>query len=210
METLHESEIDLGTHGPVLVDFVRDFNVLLCSYKELGAVERTSLGEHLFKIGAQIKGGKRFWTKTDVEAIIQWKKLQPLQRRIEQGSAGLEQQLRFALMTDNEDRVGALCRIQGFGPVLACAVLTLTWPETYGILDNASWHALGVLGFDLPPKAYSGGGFTVAEAVQYQYIVRTLARITSALPVDVADALHAFYMTRNRTRNSRSDRIAAA
>ena len=67
METLHESEIDLGSHSPVLVDFVRDFNVLLWSYKELEAVERTSLGEHLFNIGTQIKGGKRFWTKTDVE-----------------------------------------------------------------------------------------------------------------------------------------------
>ena len=57
-----------------------------------------------------------------MNAIIQWEKLQPLQRRIEQGSAELEKQLGIALMADKEDPVGALCRIPGFGPVLACAV----------------------------------------------------------------------------------------
>ena len=59
MEPPHVSEIDLGSHNPVLVDFVRDF-ALLCLYKELEAVERTSLSEHLFKIGTQVKEGRRF------------------------------------------------------------------------------------------------------------------------------------------------------
>lgn len=205
MEPPHVSGIDLGSYGPAIVDFVRDFDALVCQYRELEAVERTSLSEHLFKIGTQVKEGKRIWTKTDVDSIIRWKKLQPLRRRIEQGSVEIEKQLGIALMQpDNEDRVGALCRIPGFGPVLACAVLTLTWPETYGILDNTSWHALGVLGFDLPPKPYSGGGFTVAEALQYQDIIRTLGRLTSAFPVQVADAVHAFYKTRNGTRNLHS------
>lgn len=200
MELPHVSEIDLGSYNPVLVDFVRDFDALLCLYKELETVERTSLSEHLFKIGTQVKEGRRFWTKSDVNVIIQWKKLQPLRKRIEQGSVELQKQLSIALMQPgNEDRVSALCRIPGFGPVLACAVLTLTWPETYGILDNTSWHALGLLGFELPSKPYSGGGFTVAEALQYQDIIRTLGRIAGASPVQVADAVHAFYKTRNGT-----------
>ena len=200
MELPHVSEIDLGSYNPVLVDFVRDFDALLCLYKELETVERTSLSEHLFKIGTQVKEGRKFWTKSDVNAIIQWKKLQPLRKRIEEGSVELQKQLSIALMQPgNEDRVSALCRIPGFGPVLACAVLTLTWPETYGILDNTSWHALGLLGFELPSKPYSGGGFTVAEALQYQDIIRTLGRIAGASPVQVADAVHAFYKTRNGT-----------
>ena len=90
MEPPHVSGIDLGSYGPVLVDFVRDFDALVCLYRELEAVERTSLSEHLFKVGTQVKEGNRFWTKTDVNAIIQWKKLQPLRRRIEQGSVELE------------------------------------------------------------------------------------------------------------------------
>ena len=38
MEPPHESEIDLGSYSPVLVDFVRDFDALLCLYKELEAL----------------------------------------------------------------------------------------------------------------------------------------------------------------------------
>jgi hypothetical protein len=205
VETPHITGMDLESPSPVFVDFVRDFDTLLCYHRELEAVERTSLSEHLFKVGTQVREGNRLWTKTDVNAIIQWKRLQPLRRRIQQSSNELEKQLGVALMQRNdEDRVSALCRIPGFGPVLACAVLTLTWPETYGILDNPSWHALELLGFNLPPKPYSGGGFTVAEALQYQDIIRRLGRITGALPVQVADAVHAFYKTRNGTRNLHS------
>jgi hypothetical protein len=90
VETRHIAVFDPESHSPVLVDFVRDFGALLCLSKELDAVERTSLSEHLFKVGTQVKEGKSFWTKTGMNAIIQWKKLQPLRRRIEQGSVELE------------------------------------------------------------------------------------------------------------------------
>lgn len=187
------SELDLGNDNPAFVDFVRNFDALLCLHKELEAIEQTSLGEYLFKVGTQVREGSRLWTKADVNGIMQWKNLQPLRRRIEQGSVDLEKRLNSALMQpDNDYRVSALCRIPGFGPVLACTVLTLTWPGTYGSLDNPSWHALGLLGFDLPPKPYSGGGYAVAEALHYQDTIRAIARITNALPAQVADALHAF------------------
>jgi len=195
METPHFAKIDRGSPSPALVDFVKEFNTFLGYHKEH---EQASLSEYLFKVGTQVKEGKKTWTKSDLNAIIQWRKLQPLRRRIEQGSVNLEKQLHVALtQPEHEDRLTTMCRIPGFGPVLACAVLTLTWPETYGILGNPSWRALRVLGFDLPSKPYSGGGFTVAEALQYQDILKTLGRMTTALPVQVADALHAFYKIRD-------------
>ncbi|MGA3406560.1 MAG: hypothetical protein ABSD49_12580 [Candidatus Bathyarchaeia archaeon] len=193
MATPHFAKIDRGSLSSVLVDFVKEFNTFLGYHEELEG-EEASLSEYLFKVGTQVKEGKETWTKSDLNDILRWRKLQPLRRRIEQGSVNLEKQLRFALtQPEHEDRLTTMCRIPGFGPVLACAVLTLTWPETYGILGNPSWRALRVLGFDLPSKPYSGGGFTVAEALQYQDILKTLGRMTTALPVQVADALHAFY-----------------
>lgn len=195
METLDTT--NRGGPSPGLADFVREFDTLLDYHKESES-ERTSLSEYLFKVGTQVREGDRIWTKADLNTIIEWKKLQPLRRRIQGGSIELEKQLDIALKQRNdEDRVSSLCRISGFGPVLACALLTLTWPESYGALDNPSWQALGRLGFGLPPKPYSGGGFTVAEALKYQRILRFLGRITSALPVHVADALNAFYKIRN-------------
>jgi len=198
-QRISASQIGLGTLGPVLTDFVRDFEALLRTSKETEAHERT-LADRLFRLGSEVRKGKRLWAKSDVNAIIRWKKLQPLRRRIEQASTEPEKQLALALaQPEDEDRLRILCRIPGFGPVLACAVLTLTWPESYGILDNPSWRALGVLGFDLPPRPYSGGGFSVADALQYQQILRIIGRATSKPPVQVATALSAFSRARNRT-----------
>jgi len=134
LETPHFAKIDPGNPGSVLVDFVKEFNTFLDFHKEH---ETASLSEYLFKVGTRVKDGKGTWTKSDLNAIMQWRKLQPLRRRIEQGSADLEKQLRIALrQPEHEDRITTMCRIPGFGPVLACAVLTLTWPETYGILHG--------------------------------------------------------------------------
>jgi hypothetical protein len=202
LEMQQVSELDLESRSPVFVDFVRDFDALLYLHRELEAMRRSSLGEHLHKVGAEVRGGSGFWTKADVNGIMQWRNLQSLRRRIEQSSVDLEKRLNSALMEPDIDyRINALCRIPGVGPVLACAVLTLTWPETYGCLDNPSWHALRLLGFDLPPKPYSGGGFSVAEALHYQDIIRAITRITNALPSQVADALHAFDKARNGKGN---------
>gem|GEM_PF-4430061 len=41
VETPHEPEIDLGSLGAVSVDFVRNFNELLCSHKEGWVLEDT-------------------------------------------------------------------------------------------------------------------------------------------------------------------------
>lgn len=201
MERHYGAAIDVESFGGV-IDFVRDFDSLLSLHRELETTQQTPLGQRLFKIGAQVKQGTKCWTRSDVNDIIRWKKLQPLRRRIEEGSVDLDKRLSMALEQRNEeDRVNELCRIPGFGPALASAVLALTFPETYGMLDNPSWHALRLLGFDLKPKPYSGGGYTVAEALEYERIIRTLGRSRGASPVEVADALHTFYKTISRVKS---------
>jgi hypothetical protein len=199
-QRISASQIGLGHLSPVLTAFVRDCEALLQSSTE--AHERT-LANRLFSLGSEIREGKRSWTKSDINTIIQWKKLQPLRRRIEQASTEPEKQIALALaQSQDEDRLGILCRIPGFGPVLACAVLTLTWPESYGILNNPSWRALALLGFELPPRPYSGGGFTVAEALRYQKIIRALGRMMGKSPDQVANALYSLHRVRNRNLRS--------
>jgi hypothetical protein len=191
--------------SPIVADFLRGFDKYLCLYEELQSAGQYALREYLFDLGREIKAGKKSWTEADVNRIVRWKRLHPLWRRIKQGSADLETCLSVALIqANNEDRVGAMCEIPGFGPVLACALLTLTWPESYGILDNPAWTALRLLKFDLPLRPYSGGGFSVADAEQYQAIIRTLGRARRRLPVQVANALHAFGKTRNGSKHSPS------
>jgi hypothetical protein len=188
MATCYTTEIQLDN----VDDFIRNFNALLRSHKENQQTHRATLGENLVKIGCQVRQGNRQWTSSDVNVIIRWRSLQPLRRRIEQGSVDLEKRLAAAIkQTNDEDRMNELCRIPGFGPVLASTILALTFPEAYGVLDNASWRVLQNLGFDLSSKPYSGGGYTLSEVLKYQYLLRTLGRMTHALPAEVADALRA-------------------
>jgi hypothetical protein len=56
METPHFVRIDPGNPSPVLVDFVKEFNMFLDYHKEH---EQASLSEYLFKVGTQVKEGKR-------------------------------------------------------------------------------------------------------------------------------------------------------
>ncbi len=70
------------------------------------------------------------WTKHDLLDIIAWKRLQALRKWITENERELERHLNKILkIEDDEWRIESLCRGSGFGPVLASAILTLTWPE---------------------------------------------------------------------------------
>jgi len=188
--------------SPIVTDFIRDFDEYLCLYEERQSERQTALAGYLFDLGREVKAGTKSWTEADISRIIQWKRLYPLWRRIKKDSAHLEEYLSDGLtQADGKDRMRAICGIPGFGPVLACALLTLTWPDLYGMLDNSAWRALRLLEFDIPLRPYSGGGFSVTDAEQYQAIIRTLGRVRRKLPVQVANALHAFGNTRNPSSN---------
>lgn len=96
METYYTADIRLeNVEG--LVEFVRDFDTFLSLHRELEANQPDSVAAHLFKVGSQVRQGNRGWTRADVNDIIRWKKLQPLRRRIEEGSANLEKRMRCAV-----------------------------------------------------------------------------------------------------------------
>jgi hypothetical protein len=158
-----------------------------------------ALTNHLCRVGRQVRNVERLWTKLDLIDVIRWKRLHPLRKRITQSAPELEQRLNEALTTgDGEDRVEALCGMQGFGPVLASAILTLTWPETYGFMDYHSWTALRALSFDVSDRQFSGGGFTISEYLHFLTIIRQLADQVGSSPAQIADALYAHDNVRRR------------
>jgi len=160
-----------------------------------------ALTHHLYLVGKQVRNCERAWTKIDLIDIIRWRRLHPLARRITLSASELERLLNEALTrNDGDDRVEALCEIRGFGPVLASAILTLTWPDKYGFLTYHSWTALWVLGFDVSEKGFSGGGFTVPECSRFLRIIRQLANQAAASPALTADALYVFDSMRRKHR----------
>ena len=184
----------------LLEGFLQDLSKYSATYRQLDY--EPALTDHLYVVGKRVRNGEQTWTKLDLMDVIRWKRLHSLGKRISQSAPELEQSLNEALTAgDGEDRVGALCRMQGFGPVLASAILTLTWPDSYGFLDYHSWAALRALGFDVSERQFSGGGFTVSEFLRFLKMVRQLADQAGSSPAQIADSLYAFdYVNRKHKR----------
>jgi len=125
--------------------------------------------------------------------IIAWKRLHALRKWITENERELERHLNKILkVEDDEGRIESLCSGSGFGPVLASAILTLTWPEEYGFLDYHSWKALRSLGFDLTRRQFNGGSFSIQEYLRFLEITRWLSKQVDSSLARVADALYAF------------------
>jgi hypothetical protein len=153
-------------------------------------MDRSVLVSRLLDTGKGVRVGVKSWGKSDLETIIHWKHMQPLMARIE--ASNIESRLADAFrVKDGEERIEDLCSIPGVGPALASILLALTCPEEYAPLDSHAWKALCRLGFDLPSKPFSGGGYTIPELMRYLGFIRNLADEVKASPWAIAKALHA-------------------
>ena len=183
--------------APLLEEFLRN----LSKYSQIYAqIDRDpALTSHLFLVGKRVRNHERIWTKLDLVDVIRWRRLHSLAKRITPSAAEIEQLLNEALTaSDGDDKVQALCEIKGFGPVLASAISTLTWPDSYGLLDYHTWTAIRSLGFDVSERQFSGGGFTVPEYAHFLAIIRELAQHAESSPAQTTDALYAFDNARRR------------
>jgi hypothetical protein len=198
---LREFEAIPSVKMHMLEDFTQNLNEYWGIYMQLD--HDPALTNHLYRVGKRIKNGELLWTKLDLMDVIRWKRLHPLMKRITQSAPELEQRLNDALTTgDGGDRVEALCGMQGFGPVLASAILTLTWPETYGFIGYHSWTALGALGFDVSGRPFSGGGYTIPEYLRFLMIIQQLAGQVGSSPAQIADALYAYDNVRRKSKRT--------
>jgi predicted helicase len=120
---------------------VRDFEALLRTSKETEAHERT-LADRLFRLGSEVREGKRSWAKSDVNAIIRWKKLQPLRRRIEQASTdglGLNEPRIIAEVKHRQGQMGTE-KVRSFITVLRSGFKGL-YVSTGGFTKEARYEA---------------------------------------------------------------------
>jgi len=189
-------------------DFLWDFDTYRTLYEQLETRKRHPLASHLQDVRKEVNQGIRSWTKSDLEDIVRWKRVQRLIPRIE-NAPDIEEGLEHAFgIQDEQARIEALCRIPGVGPVLASAILTFTSPEIYGLLDCHAWNALRFLGFQLKEKRASSGAFTIPELLAFLRIIRKLAKKKTTTPSEVHKALYALEKVRTNKRWSRQRRKA--
>lgn len=185
---------------PSLSEFLGDFDVHRRVYESLQTPTELELSDSLMQVGKQVRHGSKHWTRSDLADIARWKRLHPLMPRILRRAPDIDDLLARGLRNKREeDKIDALCRIPGLGPVLASAILMFTYPEDYGNVDYHTWNALRRLGFDLPQKDY-GGSFTIMELLSYLQIVREMSAYKRTRPREIDKALHAFDRTKTKRK----------
>jgi hypothetical protein len=126
----------------------------------------------------------RFLTKEQLFEIAYWKT--PRKSKIVKNSENNPQEIvksitEFALkMTDEKYKIRILCSLDGIGIPRASAVLTMSDPEKYGIIDVNAWFAL----FG-EKKLY----FTEDDWVDYLEKIRELAKKYEKTPRQIDMAL---------------------
>jgi len=107
--------------------------------------------------------------------ICYWKSPRSIRRCERNSSSTIEKVSRKVFETRNEERkIDLLASLQGVSVPTASAVLTLTNPKNYGVIDIRVWQLLYALqSVETNP---GGQGFTVSHWLQYLQILRHQAK----------------------------------
>lgn len=107
----------------------------------LGFTEDDDTAELIKKLKPALK--RRFLLKPELEAICHWKSARAI-RHIQQNSpAIIRSKTKAAFASRSEQkRLELLCSLHGVSIPMASAILTLVWPERYGVIDIRVWQLL--------------------------------------------------------------------
>lgn len=138
-----------------------------------------------------------FLTKPELIIVCRWKSPRAIRhiRRNTPRRVGRITREVFATRSE-EQRITLLTGLHGVGLPMASAILTLTHPSRYGVLDIRVWqllHDTGVV------KTKPGGtGFTVREWLAYLQILRKYAALHNADARDIERTLFTLHELRQR------------
>jgi len=94
--------------------------------------------------------------------------------------------------TDRE-KLTKLIELSGVSLPVATAILTLIYPEKYGVIDIRAWqvfHLYGVLNW-----REGGKGFSVEDCLAYLEVLRRYAAILNVTPRDIDRSLYIYHKT---------------
>jgi endonuclease III len=114
-------------------------------------------------------------TKQEFLAICRWKSPRSIRHGMKNSSKRIRRHSAIALAScDERARLEALTALDGVGVPTASAILTLTNPRRYGVIDIRVWRLLFELG---SVRTKPGGvGFTFNEWSEYLAVLRLQAK----------------------------------
>lgn len=170
---------------------VRD---LIEKYNEVSYTERE--GRLFGEIGKSIRN-RGHLKKEELLEIVRWKSARVI-RKAEANSEDLVEKItKFAFETDNEEvKMGVLVSLSGVSIPMASSILTIPYPEKYGVIDIRGWHTLYNLGL----VGYKKDVFNVKDWLLYLKVIRGLGEKYDVSPREIDKAIF-MYDKMNRKGN---------
>ena len=173
-------------------------NIRRPNYKSLGKLldirinteEDTSATELIKKLRHVRKA--KYLTKVELENICHWKSPRAIVHIRHNSPAKIKRMTIRAFTTRSEkDKIKHLCSLRGVGMPMASAILMLTCPRRYGVIDIRVWKLLFALG-SVRTKA-GGTGFTFKNWYHYLCILRYHAKRLNVSVRDVERTLFKYH-----------------
>jgi hypothetical protein len=172
------------------------------SLRELLARELTAADTSgTLRLIAELREVRRrgYMTKAELLKICAWKSPRARPLCAKNTASRVRRRSREALSARGErERFEALTSLHGVGAPMASAILTLTDPRRYGVLDIRAWRMLYELGAVQTKQA--GAGFTLGDWLQYLTMLRGYAK---ELGVSVRQVEYALFLHHERTHPER-------
>jgi thermostable 8-oxoguanine DNA glycosylase len=148
------------------------------------------------KLGKKIKD-QGFLTKEDFFQVVRWKSARAIRKAEENSEEAIEKITKFTFDINNEEvKIRVISSLNGVSIPMASSILTIAFPEKYGVIDIRAWHTLYNFGL----IDYCKDTYTVKDWLLYLKIIRKMGKDFGFTPREIDKALF-MYDKLNREGN---------
>ena len=156
---------------------------LIEKYNEVSYAERE--GRLFGEIGKNIRN-RGYLKEDELLEIVRWKSARAIRKAEANPKDVIEKITKFAFEIDNEEvKIRVLTSLNGVSIPMASSILTIPYPEKYGIIDIRGWHTLYNWGL----VKYKKDVFNVKDWLLYLKIIRELGKKYSLSPREIDKAI---------------------
>lgn len=169
-------------------------NLIQIYNKQISYKERE---DYIFNtIGKNIRN-RNYLIKEELLEIVRWKSVRVIRKAEANNNEIIEKITKFAFETDNEEvKIRILTSLNGVSIPMASSILTIPFPESYGVIDIRGWNTL----YTLKLLDYSKEVFNVDDWLLYLKIIRDLSKKLTLSPREIDKAIF-MYDKLNRKGN---------
>lgn len=139
--------------------------------EEFNAVEKNNMKVQKLIQMCKLARKRGYFTRNEFLAICRWKSPRPMKHYTTNSEEEIKQITKKAFSTLFEKRkIELLDKLKGVNVPMASALLTIMYPECYGVIDVKAWYSLVQLGIIRGKNAKKKRSFNVNDWYRYMKI----------------------------------------